>query len=144
MNGKRFLTGREDPTPQRTLHHLERVGPTTNEGTTDRGLRRQAAALGLRAEWLGNDLFVAHEVTRNGHPIAVAINPGALPMWLQLQQGGPWQDDPGGHEVLFTHVGPRGGALVEDPEGGRYPLTPRQVRDAIAGNGGSMFALGLE
>jgi hypothetical protein len=128
--------------PNRVLQALDRVGPTTSQGTGRLGLAREAARLGMRAVPLGRNFAAAHGLSRRGIPLAASINPGRLPRGLQLALGGPFQSVPAGHEVLLRRVGPLGGALVEDPEGGVYALGPRQLRRAV-GLAGDLTGLPL-
>jgi hypothetical protein len=142
MNAARFQ-GKNIRRPNRVLRMLDRVGRTSPRGgTTDGGMERQAAALGMRALPLGKNFDRARRLTQRGVPIAAAIDPGRLPNWVQRQHGGPWESIPASHEVLIRKIGPNGGAMVEDPEAGIYWLGRRQLRRAV-GRAGDLVGLPL-
>jgi hypothetical protein len=134
--GQRYLY------PNRVLRRLNRLGPTTTNGTSERAMDRDAVALGMRPIPLRHNFERARRLTQRGVPVGMSLNPERLPMWLQLTRGGPFESDPAGHEALIHKIGPFGGALVEDPQIGWYRLGPGQLRRAV-GWAGDLTGLSL-
>jgi hypothetical protein len=98
-------------------------------------MKREAAVLGLGFESLGQDLARARDLSLRGVPIATDINPGKLPSRVQRAAGGEFPSVPNGHEVLLASIDATGGAVVEDPELGRYSLTAAELKRAIGPTG---------
>jgi hypothetical protein len=140
MNAERQARGTLFRDPDAVLQHLNRVGPTTRFGTSNLGMRRQAAALGMEFVPLGHDLEGARAMQRDGSPIAADINPGQLPARIQYTRGGPFANRPASHEVLIEHIDPAGNANVVDPQLGQYSLRRHELGQAV-GPSGSLKAL---
>jgi hypothetical protein len=135
MNAVRQASGKELPNPSAELLRLDRVGPTDADGTSQAGMAREARALGLGFRPLGQNLTLARQLSQQGVPIATDINPGRLPLRIQNAAGGRFQSAPQGHEVLLASIDAQDGAVVEDPELGRYTLSAAELKRAIGPEG---------
>jgi hypothetical protein len=133
MNAARMLRGRFT-NPNAVLRKLTRIGRTeARSGTNNGGMRRQARAIGLTTVPI-DGIARAQALSARGIPIAASINPGFLPRRIQDAHGGPWASDPASHEVLIRKLDPRG-AVIEDPEAGRYRLRVDELRATMGAEG---------